>query len=106
MVVSGRNQFIYVVCLVNLSNRLIGDLIVNACGIRRRSQCSHIIFSETDRPSRAKFYVEPPLVGGTKVCSRHLGHMNKMTVTPIYGKNSSKIFFHRTGGPISTKLGM
>ena len=36
----------------------------------------------------------------------NLGHMTKMAATPIYGKNHSKIFFSRTGGPISTKLGM
>ena len=42
----------------------------------------------------------------TKFCSRHLGHMTKMAATPIYGKNLSKIFFSRTGGPIFTKLGM
>ena len=34
------------------------------------------------------------------------GHMTKMAATPIYGKKLSKIFFSRTGGPISTKLGM
>ena len=34
------------------------------------------------------------------------GHMTKMAAMPIYGKNPSKIFFSRTGGPISTKLGM
>ena len=34
------------------------------------------------------------------------GHMTKMAVVPIYGKNPSKIFFSRTAGPISTKLGM
>ena len=28
-----------------------------------------------------------------------------MAAMPMYGKNSSKIFFSRTGGPISTKLG-
>ena len=33
------------------------------------------------------------------------GHMTKMAAMPIYGKNPSKIF-SRTGGPISTKLGM
>ena len=43
---------------------------------------------------------------GTKVCSRHLGHMTKMAAMPIYGKNPSKIFFSGTGGLISTKLGM
>ena len=29
------------------------------------------------RPSVAKLYVEPPWVGGTKVCSQHLGHMTR-----------------------------
>ena len=37
---------------------------------------------------------------------RNPGHMTKMAAMPIYGKNASKIFFSRTGGPISTKLGM
>ena len=32
--------------------------------------------------------------------------MTKMAAMPIYGKNPSKIFFTRTSGPISTKLGM
>ena len=36
---------------------------------------------------------------------RNPGHMTKMAAMPIYGKNPSKIF-SRTGGPISTKLGM
>ena len=30
-------------------------------------------------------------------------HMTKMATTPIYGKKASKIFFSRTGGPISLK---
>ena len=72
---------------------------------RRRPQCSKI-FSETAGPIKAKFYVEPPWVGGTIFCSRHLGHMTKMAATPIYGKNPSKIFFSRTSGPIFTKFGM
>ena len=45
----------------------------------RRPQCSNIFFSETACPIKAKFYVEPPWVRGTKVCSWHLGHMTKMT---------------------------
>ena len=73
---------------------------------RRRSQWSKIFFSETAGPIKAKFYVEPPWVGGMIFCSRHLGHMTKMAATPIYGKNPSKIFFSRTGEPIFTKLGM
>ena len=66
---------------------------------------SNIFFSATAWPIKAKFYVEPPWVGGTKVCSRHLGHMTKMAARPIYGKNPSKIF-SRTSWPIFTKLGM
>ena len=99
------------ICLLaHLSRRLIGELIVYPwSGVRcpsvvvRRPQCSNI-FSETAWPIRAKFFVEPPWVGGTKFCSRHLGHMTKMAATPIYGKNPSKIFFSRTGGPISRNL--
>ena len=72
----------------------------------RRPQCSNIFFSDTAWPIKAKFYMEPPWVEGTKFCSRHLGHMTKMAAMPIYGKNPSKIFFSRTGWPIITKLGM
>ena len=93
--------------------RLIGELIVYPwSGVRRRRmsvrrpQCSNVFFSETAWPIKAKFYVEPPWVGGTKFCSQDLGHMTKMAATPIYGENPSKTFFSRTGGPIFTKLGM
>ena len=51
---------------------------------------SNIFFSETAWRIKAKFYVEPPWVGGKKVFSRHLGHITKMAATPIYGKNPSK----------------
>ena len=37
---------------------------------------------------------------------RNPGHMTKVAAMPIYGKNPSKIFFSRTGGPVSTNLGM
>ena len=40
--------------------------------------------------------MEPPWVGGKKVCLGDLGHMTKMAATPIYGKNPSKIFFSGT----------
>ena len=66
----------------------------------------NIFFSETAWPIKAKFYVEPPWEGGTKVYINGPGHMTKMAATPIYGKNPSKIFFSGTGGPIFTKLGM
>ena len=51
---------------------LIGELIVYPwSGVRRpsiRSQWSNIFFSETAWPIKAKFYVEPPWVGGTIFC--------------------------------------
>ena len=101
--------------LANLSQRLIGELIgYSWSGVRPASvrhpllslTISNIFFSKTACPIKAKFYVEPPCVWGTKVSSRHLGHMTKMAATPIYGKNPSKIFFSRTSGSIFTKLGM
>ena len=80
------------------------SVVVRCC--RPSLTISNIFSSATAWPIKAKFYLEPPWVGGTKVCSRHLGHMTKMAATPIYGKNPSKIFFSRTGRPIFTKLGM
>ena len=47
----------------------------------------------------------PPWVGGTKVCTQHLGHMTKMAATHIFGKTPSKTL-SRTSGMISTKIGM
>ena len=57
---------------------------------RRRPQCSKIFFSETALPIKAKFYVEPPWEGGTKVYINGPGHMTKMATMPIYGKNLKK----------------
>ena len=44
-------------------------------GVRPSFTILNIFFSKTAWPIEAKFYVEPPWVGGTKVCSQHLGHM-------------------------------
>ena len=71
---------------------------------RRRPQCSNIFFSETAWPIKAKFYVEPPWVGGTKVCSRHLGHMTKMAVTPIMVKTLKKSSSPEPAGRFSRNL--
>ena len=54
---------------------------------RRRQQCLNIFSSETASPIKAKFYVEPPWEGGTKVYINGPGHMTKMATMPIYGKN-------------------
>ena len=121
-------KFQMLILLAHLSRRLTGGLLVYPCsGIRRLSvrqssiQYTHALASvvcpSVSRPSVHIFkhlllrnhlanHVEPPWVGGTKVCSRHLGHMTKMAAMPEYGKNTSKIFFSGTSRPISTKLGM
>ena len=103
--------------LAHLSRRLTGELIGYpwirrpsvrpSVGVRRPSSTfSNIFSSETAWPIKAKFYMEPPWEGGTKVYINGPGHMTRMAAMPIYGKNPSKIFFSRTGRPIFTKLGM
>ena len=102
--------FIALSFLAHLSRRLIGELIVypwsgvRRCPSVRRSQCSNIFFSETAWPIKDKFYVEPPWIGGTKFCSRHLGHMTKMAATPIYDKNPSKSSSPEPAGRFSRNL--
>ena len=96
---------LFYVLLAHLSRRLTGELIGYPwSGVRPLSVVVRSNFQTSSPPkplgqSKAKFYVEPP-------CTRHLGHMTKMAVTPICGKTPSKIFFFRTGRPIFTKLGM
>ena len=87
-----------VLWLAHLSRRLIGELIVYTCsGVRRLRRCrrgrtpfSNVSSSETAWQIKAKFYVEPPCEGGTKVCINGPGHMTKMAAMPIYGKNLKK----------------
>ena len=84
--------------LAHLSRRLTGELIGypwirRPSVVRRRrpsSTFSNIFSSETAWPIKAKFYVEPPWEGGTKVCINGPGHMTKMAAMPIYGKNLKK----------------
>ena len=48
---------------------------------------SNVFSSETAWPIKAKFYVEPPWEGGTKVYINGPGHMTKMAAMAIYSKN-------------------
>ena len=63
-------------------------------------------FLETAWPIEAKFYVEPPWDGRTKVLSNGLYHMTKLAAMPIYGKNLKKIIFSGTKRPMTMKIGM
>ena len=53
---------------------------------------------ETARLIEAKFHVEPPWDGETKISSNGLDHMTNMAAMPIYGKNHKKIFFSGAKG--------
>ena len=84
--------------LAHRSRRLTGEFIgypwIRRPSVRRPSvrpfTFSNIFSSETAWPIKAKFYVEPPWEGGTKVCINGPGHMTKMAAMPIYGKNLKK----------------
>ena len=54
------------------------------------SRFSNFFSLETARLIEAKFHVDPPWDGGTKVSSTGQGHMTKMAAMPIYGKNIKK----------------
>ena len=54
------------------------------------STFSNIFFSEITGSVEAKFHMEPPWDGGTKVYSNGPGHMTKMAAMPIYGKDLKK----------------
>ena len=56
------------------------------------STFSNIFSSETTGPIEAKFHMEPPLDGETKVCSSDPGHMTKMAAMCIHGKKLKKSF--------------
>ena len=70
------------------------------------STFSNFFFLETAWPIEAKFHMEPPWDGGTKVCSTSPNHITKMADMPTYGKNLKKIFFSGTKRPMTLKLGM
>lgn len=70
------------------------------------STFSNIFSSETTGLIEAKFHVEPPWDGGTKVCSNDPSHMTKTAAMPIYGKKLKKYSSAEPNWPMSFKLGM
>ena len=101
-----------VLFLAHLSRRLKGELIGypwirRPSSVRRRRRpftFSNIFSSETAWPIKAKFYVEPPWEGGTKVYINSPGHMTKMATMPIYGKNLKKSSSPEPAGQFSQNL--
>ena len=68
--------------LTHLIRRLTGELIgyplILRLSVVHPFTFSNVFSSETAWPIKAKFYVEPPWEGGTKVYINGLGHMTKM----------------------------
>ena len=52
------------------------------------STFSNFLTLETARLIEAKFHIEPPWDGRTKIYSDGPGHMTNMATMPIYGKKS------------------
>ena len=46
-----------------------------------------IVFSQTIGPIELKFHVKTPYAKLANIYTKYLGHMTKMAVVPIYGKN-------------------
>ena len=63
---------------------------------------SNIFSSETAWTIKAKFYVEPPWEGGTKVDIKGPGHMTKMATMPIYGKNIKNLLQNQKSYDLET----
>ena len=79
-----RYMYMYI-CLI------LSFILQERCSVVREYVCVSTfsnILSETIGPIEAKFHVEPPWDGGTKVCSNGPGHMTKMADMPIYGKQT------------------
>ena len=89
--------------LAHLSQRLIDELIgYSWSGIRSSpvviviNNFKHLLQNRLPNQSQILFGV--CLGRGTKVCSRHVGHMTKMAATPINGKTLQKSSPEPAGG--------
>ena len=86
--------------LAHLSQRPIGELIVNPCsGVRRPSAftISNIFFSEAACPIKAKFYVEPPRLGGQNIVCGIWVTCPRWQLRPYMAKTIQKTFPEREG---------
>ena len=85
---------------------MVVSVVRLASSVRRPSTFSKDFSSETTGPISIKFHMQPLDRGGKKVYIFRPGHITKMAVMPIYGKNLKKFFFSRTTKLIALKLSM
>ena len=60
--------------------------------------------SNTNDPFELKFHVNTSYDKLAKIYTKYFGHMTKMTIMPIYGKNPSNIFFSGIKRPMALEL--
>ena len=82
------------------------DLSAKVAHIGVPSTYYNIVFSETTTPIELKFHITTLWDKLAKIYTNCYGHMTKMANTPIYGKNSSNIFYFVTKRPMALGLGM
>ena len=106
------HSLVSVFLLAHLSQRLICDLLVYPCpGVRPSSSYvvvhnfKHLLRNRL--PDQSQILCGASLSRGNNILFAASGsHDQDGRHAHIYGKNPSKIFFSRTGGPIFTKLGI
>ena len=72
--------------LFSSTGELIGYPWILRPSVVRPFTFSNVFSSEIAWQIKAKFYVEPPWEGGTKVYINGPGHMTKMAAMPLYGE--------------------
>ena len=82
------------------------DLSAKSLILESHQYIKTINFSQTIGPIELEFHVKTPYDKLVKIYTKYFGHMTKMAVSPIYGKNPLKIFFSRTSRPVTLGLGM
>ena len=86
-------------------SRLTFDLSAKSL-ILESHQYIKTVFSQNFDPIELKFHVKTPYDKLAKIYTKYFGHMTKMAATPIYGKNTLKIFCSRTRRPVTLGLGL
>ena len=75
----------YIMSTLHFILQIVPCIMIGSCYM-----ISYFFSLETAGPIQAKFHVESPWDGVTKVCSNVLCHVTKMAAMPIYGENIIK----------------
>ena len=87
-------------------SRLTFNFSAKVAHIGVPSTHQNIVSSEAYGPFEHKFHMKTPYDRLAKSFTNCTGHMTKMAMTPIYGKNPLNVFFSGTKRPMVLGLGM